>query len=292
MERMRPASRTPTQVCEIHLQVHICTLLTRPVFDLINVARIHNSSIPSEDLLTESTLDRLFNLASIQQWNLAYNSSEPVRAIAGSVLAGQIIEALEPLAEGKKAPKVNIQFGAYAAFMAFFGLAGLDKTSSDFKGIVDYASSMAFELVTNATNPTVDDVSVRFYFANGTASENTPKMFPLFGEDATTISWKDFKSGMSEFAIEDTEHWCKLCGNTDGTCANSSGEDDSASSSSNSGDSSDGISKPVAGVIGALVTLVVILGVQAAVLLLGGLRLVKKSTLASTGAQEPDMVKA
>ncbi|CAF3554048.1 unnamed protein product [Fusarium graminearum] len=266
------------------------------IFDLINVARIHNSSIPSDNLLKESTLDKLYNLASIHEWNLAYNSSEPVRAIAGSVLGGQILEALEPLAEGKKAPKVNIQFGAYGAFMAFFGLAGLDKASSDFMGIVDYASSMAFELVTNVTNPTVNDVSVRFYFANGTAGENTPKLFPLFGDDATTLSWKDFKTGMTGFAIEDTKHWCKLCGNTDGTCASSSSgddDDDSASSSSNSGGSSGGISKPVAGVIGALVTLVVILGVQAAVILIGGLRLVKKSTLApAAAASAPAMAKA
>ncbi|CAJ0545812.1 Ff.00g092850.m01.CDS01 [Fusarium sp. VM40] len=262
------------------------------IFDLINVARIHNSSVPSDDLLTESTLDKLYNLASIHEWNLAYNSSEPVRAIAGSVLAGQIIEALEPLASGTKAPKVNIQFGAYAAFMSYFGLAGLDKASSDFTGVVDYASSMAFELVTNATKPTADDVSVRFYFANGTASENTPKLFPLFGEDKTTISWKDFKSGMSEFAIKDNKHWCKLCGNTDGICASSSDNDDSASSQSSSGGSGNGVSKPVAGVIGALVTLVVILGIQAAVVLFGGLRLVKKSTLAAAGDSKPEEIKA
>ncbi|PNP77445.1 hypothetical protein FNYG_09321 [Fusarium nygamai] len=261
------------------------------IFDLINVARIHNSSIPSDDLLDESTLEKLYHLASIHEWNLAYNSSEPVRAIAGAVLAGQIIEALEPLAEGKKGPKVNIQFGAYAAFMSFFGLAGLDKVSSDFKGVVDYASSMAFELVTNATNPTADDVSVRFYFANGTAAQHTPKLFPLFGKDQTTISWKDFKTGMSDFAIEDTKHWCKLCGNNDGTCASNS-DDDSTSSQSSSGGSGNGVSKPVAGVIGALVTLVVILGVQAAFILLGGLRLVKKSTLAAAGASQAGAVKA
>lgn len=261
------------------------------IFDLINVARIHNSSIPSDHLLDESTLEKLYHLASIHEWNLAYNSSEPVRAIAGSVLAGQIIEALEPLAEGKKGPKVNIQFGAYAAFMSFFGLAGLDKVSSDFKGVVDYASSMAFELVTNATNPTADDVSVRFYFANGTAAQHTPKLFPLFGKDETTVSWKDFKTGMSDFAIEDTKHWCKLCGNNDGTCASNS-DDDSTSSQSSSGGSGNGVSKPVAGVIGALVTLVVILGVQAAFILLGGLRLVKKSTLVAAGASQAGAVKA
>ncbi|KAH6898506.1 histidine phosphatase superfamily [Thelonectria olida] len=257
------------------------------IFDLINVATIHNSSIPSDDLLNESTLDKLYNLASIHEWNLAYNSSTPVRSIAGAVLAGQILEALEPLAKGEKGnAKFNIQFGAYGTFMAFFGLAQLHKADSDFMGVCNYASSMTFELVTNATKPTADDVSVRFYFSNGTAAEEEPKLFPLFNQEKTTLSWADFKSGMSDFAIEDDQHWCKLCGNTDGLCASNSTSttsDDDSSSQSSSGSGS-GISKPVAGVIGALVTLAVILGLQAAFLLLGGFRLVKKARLAPSSS--------
>ncbi|KAI5466211.1 histidine phosphatase superfamily [Mariannaea sp. PMI_226] len=250
------------------------------IFDLVNVATIHNTSISSEKLLTESTLSKLYDLASVHEWNLAYNSSAPVRAISGAVLAGQIIDALEPLANSEKGnPKFNVQFGAYGTFMSFFGLAQLDKTNSDFTGVCDYASSMTFELVTNATDPTADDVSVRFYFSNGTASENKPKLFPLFNQDKTTLSWADFKSGMNEFAVQDDQHWCKLCGNTDGVCAaNSTSSGDNTSQSSSN--SSDGISKPVAGVIGACVTLAVILGLQAAFILLGGFRLVKKSKLA------------
>lgn len=254
------------------------------VFDLINCATIQNSSVPSDDLLTEPTLDRLYNLASIHEWNLAYNSSDRVRAIAGSVLGGQIIEALQTLVDGKKGPKFNIQFGAYGTFMAFFGLAQLEAASSDFMGVCNYASSMTFELVTNSSTPTVDDISVRFYFANGTAAENTPTLFPLFGQKETTLKWNDFKQGMMDFAIEDDAHWCDLCGNTGGACAGNSTSSGGASSSSSSSGGDNGISKPVAGVIGALVTLVVILGVQAAIMLLGGLRMVKKSTLAHSSA--------
>ncbi|KAF7549258.1 hypothetical protein G7046_g8407 [Stylonectria norvegica] len=169
--------------------------------------------------------------------------------------------------------------------MAFFGLAQLDAASPDFRGICDYASSMTFELVTNATTaaPTADDVSVRFYFSNGTAAENPNGLFPLFGQDETTLKWSAFQEGMAKFAIEDTQHWCKTCGNNDGACASNS-TDTTGDASSNSSGSGNGVSKPVAGVIGALVTLVVILGIQAAVLLFGGLRLAKKSTLAGGNA--------
>ncbi|GJN77806.1 histidine acid phosphatase [Purpureocillium lilacinum] len=253
------------------------------IFDLINVATIHNSSISADDLLTNATLARLYNLASIHEWNLAYNSSEPVRAIAGSVLAGQIIDALQPIVDGKSAtPKFNAQFGAYGTFMAFFGLAQLPKASPDFYGICDYASSMAFELFTTSSDakPKADDISVRFLFANGTAAEKGIKTFPLFGQNKDTLSWNDFKTGMSKFAISDTPHWCQLCGNTDGKCASNSTGSGGDVGQNSTGSGSGGVSKPVAGVIGALVTLVVILGIQALVMAIGGLRLVKKSTLA------------
>ncbi|KAK2606140.1 hypothetical protein QQS21_003423 [Conoideocrella luteorostrata] len=264
------------------------------IFDYINVAKIHNASIPSTDLITNDTFSRLYNLASIHEWNLAYNASEPVRAIAGSVLAGQIIDSLQAIIDGAKgASKFNVQFGAYGTFMAFFGLAQLPKASPDFYGICDYASSMTFELYTTSTaaKPAAADINVRFLFANGTAAASTGgvKQFPLFGQDKTSLSWNDFKSGMSKFAIADTKHYCDLCGSTSGTCASNSttskGDGNGASTQSNN-DSGNGVSKPVAGVIGALVTLVVILGLQAAVMLLGGLRLVKKSTLA--GARGPE----
>ncbi|OAA42638.1 Histidine phosphatase superfamily, clade-2 [Metarhizium rileyi] len=253
------------------------------IWDYINVAKIHNSSIASGHLINDQTFERLFNLASIHEWNLAYNVSEPVRAIAGTVLAGQILDSLQAVVDGTKGvANFHAQFGAYGTFMAFFGLAQLPKASQDFYGIVEYASSMAFELFTTSTvaKPSADEINVRFLFANGTAANNEPKAFPLFGQDKTALSWKDFKSGMRKFAIADDKHWCTLCGNTSGNCAANSATGGNAPSTQPKASSDNGISKPVAGVIGALVTLVVILGIQAAVISFGDLRLVKKSTLA------------
>ncbi|KAM4055052.1 Histidine acid phosphatase [Hirsutella rhossiliensis] len=253
------------------------------IFDLINVATIHNASIPSSSLLTPAALARLYSLASAHEWNLAYNASEPVRAMAGAVLAGQVVDALQAIVDAKpKAPRLHAQFGAYGTFMAFFGLARLPAASPDFYGICNYASSMAFELVTDApigAKVRDDDVAVRFLFANGTAAEHGLEAYPLFGQDRLTLPWHDFKAAMSKFAIVDSEHWCGLCGKTDGKCASTATAalDGNAFSRASS---DKGVSRPVAGVIGALVTLVVILAVQAAVMLFGGLRLVKKSTLA------------
>lgn len=49
------------------------------------------------------------------------------------------------------APKVNIQFGSYATFLSYFGLASLPLEDGSFNGMPDYSSLMIWELVTNAT---------------------------------------------------------------------------------------------------------------------------------------------
>ncbi|KAK6212909.1 histidine acid phosphatase [Colletotrichum tabaci] len=262
------------------------------IFDLINVASIHNESIPAADLLTNSTIRTLTDYANIHEWNLAYNESDPIRAVAGKVLAGQVLQGLNATLQNAAksgSVKANIQFGAYATFSSFFGLARLHDVSDDFKSVVDYASSIVFELVTNVTSdgvPAADDVSVRFRFANGSSGTNPLTAYPLFGRAETILPWATFADEMRRFAIQDTKEWCTACGNSTGTCATALGLDgtaDSNGSGSGSGGGSgsgSGISTPIAGVIGALVTLVVILGIQGLVMLVGGLRMVKKSKIA------------
>lgn len=273
------------------------TLLTSDnlVFDLVHVATIHNSSIPSDQLLTPDALHQLQTRADQHEWNLAYNASSPIRAVAGAVLAAQIVQALNATLTGPAA-KLNVQFGAYGTFMSFFGLAGLPAASPAFMGIVDYASSMIFELVTNASLPTngstIDaaDVSVRFLFVNGTVGANNPLTpFPLFGQTDELLSWSAFAQGMNAFGIGDTPSWCAACGNSTGVCAPSSASSSgngSSCASSGSGGSGGGVSTPVAGVIGALVTLVVILAAEGLVMGVAGLRLTRKRSLpkASNGA--------
>lgn len=236
---------------------------------------------------------QLQTLANIHELGLAFNKSEPVRAIAGSVLAAEILESLNDTIEASlkktSAERFNVQFGAYATFMSFFGLANLTNTSADFQGIVDYASSMAFELVTNATvngtdapttmNP--DDVSVRFLFANGSASDSAPAQeYPLFGQSETTLPWSDFVTNMQKFAIGDTQSWCKACGNSTGVCASASSSDSGSDSGASSSSSGSGLSAGAAAAVGvcSLLGLVLLLILGAA---LAGFRVVKKGKRAA-----------
>lgn len=259
------------------------------VFDYINVAEIHNSTIPSSNLLTPPTLLQLRTLADTHEFNLAYNASDPIRAITGATLAAQIVQALNnTVTTGGKTP-VNIQFGAYGGFQSFFGLANLTSANSDFYGIPDYASTMTFELFTTAAPepfPAVEDLSVRFLFHNGTTGNNSvPVAYPLFGQSNTTLSWSDFMNGMNTFAVGSQSQWCAACGNSTGVCASPDSSNSGPIVGGNgSGSGSGGISKAVAGVIGAMVTLAVILGVEGLVMLVAGLRLVRKNRMGGGGA--------
>lgn len=246
------------------------------IWDLLNVAMIHNSTstfAPSNSF-SDGTMQELRGLASTMELNLAYNSSEPIRAIAGKTLAGEVLSALKETVNSGGSPKLAIQFGSYATFLSYFGIAGLLDVNPSFHGIPSYASSMAWELVTNAKDgmPTESDIKVRFLFHNGTSTPGATDLnaYPLFGQTAIEMPWAQFADNMNHIAISSEGDWCHACGNTTGICAST--KDATSNPPGN-------ITRAVAGVIGAMVTLSVIGIVVASIMLLFGLRLVRKSTM-------------
>lgn len=243
------------------------------IFDYLNVALIHNSSseFPSSGLLSDEVYNQLLTLASTSEYNLAYNSSDEIRAIEGMSLAGEVLEGLEDIVTSQGKSKLNIQFGSYGTFMSYFGLAQLPSMNVNFTGIPDYASSMAWELVTNSTSdafPAESEISVRFIFHNGTITgSSTPDQYSLFGQSSTVLPWTDFVEQTKKIAVTNQDQWCQACGNTDSQCPAAS-----VQSTRNSG----GMSKAVAGVVGAMVTLGVILILEALFFLVGGFTIAKR----------------
>jgi hypothetical protein len=80
--------------------------LTRIVFDYVYVSTIHNQTIPSGNLLTNETMFQLQTRADNHEFNLAYNASEPVRAIQGATLAAQICKCPICLRNPGTCPKI------------------------------------------------------------------------------------------------------------------------------------------------------------------------------------------
>lgn len=276
------------------------------VFDYLNVARIHNASIPSGGLLTDDTFYQIRTLSDQHEFNLAYNASSPVRSIAGMQLAAQVVQFLNSSLTSKGASnQFGIQFGAYATFQAIFGLMNMTTSTSalstqdamDFWGIPDYASTMIWELYSNSTGAAgngsvvasaytnTDDLNVRFLFHNGTTSNiSEPTQFPMFGSTSVSMPWNTFVSKMNAISVGTTEQWCNMCGaSSSNVCAayNSTSSSGSTGSTTTTTQKSGGLSNVVCGVIGAMVTLAVILGLEAIFMLVGGYRLINRKRLAS-----------
>lgn len=245
-------------------------------------------------------------------------------------LAAQVVQYLNStLTSAGSANQFGIQFGAYASFQALFGLMNMTVTSSalnqttadDFWGIPDYASTMIWELYSNSTgasgNGTVvssaytntADLFVRFLFHNGTTySYDEPNAFPMFGYSSVSMPWNTFLTNMNAISIGTTAAWCNICGASSSTiCTTSTATTSSNSTTTSSGSSSTSttaaasststssskshISNAVAGVIGAMVTLAVILGLEAIFLLVGGYKLISKRRL-NTAEAVPVTTKA
>ncbi|QKX54607.1 uncharacterized protein TRUGW13939_01695 [Talaromyces rugulosus] len=259
------------------------------IWDMLHVALIHNStsSLPNSDLINDQTMQQLLVLANTHEFNLAYNNTDTIRAVAGMTLAGQVLASLnQTIASGGKS-KLNIQFGSYATFLSYFGLARLTSDDVNFTGIPDYCSSMAWELITNTTGtdmPSESDISVRFVFNNGTINNSTQlQAYPLFGQSTIELPWTQFVESTNRFALTSQQQWCQVCGNSTGICASSTTTDPSSGSSSSF---NEGMSLPVAGVIGAMVTLGVLGLLTALIMLVFGLRLVRTSAGAFSSRTE------
>lgn len=236
------------------------------VFDLLNVASIHNASVAPE--ISAEDLNRLFTLANQWEWNRNYNASEPDRSIGGKALAGGFLRQMSSVIDGNARVKFSLMAGSYDTFLSFFGLADMQSVDVNFTGLPDYAASMAFEMYSEADNASFpsanpeDDLLVRFLFRNGTDDSDELTPAPLFGlgQDSTTLSWGRFKQLMDEISITDVADWCTACGATEDFCVAATMATDAAESQSDGGSSSSGsgLSNAAAGGIGAGVTLAVV----------------------------------
>ncbi|KAK0632900.1 histidine acid phosphatase [Immersiella caudata] len=238
------------------------------VFDLINVARIHNATSPARDV-TEDQLFQLRTLADSAEFGYNYNRTQRARSIHAETLAAGILAQLNKTVSSAGKLKFSLLAGSYDTMLAFFGLTNLTSASPDFFGLPGYASTMAFELFSPETETSFPadpsaSLRVRFRFQNGT--ESSLDAFPLFGGNEVSLSWPEFVDRMQPRAITTAAKWCATCGGKADFCAAyADGEGNANATSASSG----GMSNAVAGVIGAMVTLgmVTVVGILAYVLL-------------------------
>ncbi|KAF3906424.1 hypothetical protein ABW20_dc0105359 [Dactylellina cionopaga] len=264
------------------------------IFDLINVAQIHNSS--ASENVTAEELFQLRTLADSAEFGLNFNASQPARSIHAQTLAGAILNQLNQTVTSKGKLKFSLFAGSYDTFLAFFGITNLTSTNPNFFGLPGYASTMAFEVLTDAdvdAFPTnVNDLKVRFLFRNGSDASAPLTAFPLFGQQEVTLSWTDFVSQISERAITSVEKWCNMCMSEEDFCApyDPRLSSEPAGTASSSGNSGSKMSNAVAGVIGAIVTLAVVAIAGLGIYLISKRRRAPASSSASIGSAEKGSV--
>jgi prostatic aicd phosphatase len=246
------------------------------IFDYFNVGYNHNKTIYSN--VSTDDLFQLRTLADSQSFDLNYNASSPNASIGGKTLAGNILSHLNQTASQSN-PNVKVTYfvGAYSPMMAFWGISGIANTSSNFMGLPDYASTMAFELRRPANTSGFNDLSVRFGFRNGSLPSAELNYFPMFGrgQNETDMTWSDFAQAMSRISISSDAAWCSACNSNMTFCIGSSSSSASASGVNSTGSqgtaqssqSSGGLSNAAAGGIGAGVTIGVIALIEGAVAL-------------------------
>ena len=254
------------------------------IFDLVNVARIHNATSPARNV-TDEQLFQLRTLANSAEFGYNFNTSQPARSLHAETLAGAVLAQLNQTVASKGKLKFSLLAGSYDVFLAFFGLANLTSASPDFFGLPDYASTMAFEVFTtaNSTEFPADaaaNLRVRFLFRNSTYGQ--PTAFPLFGKGEDSLSWPDFVKEIRNRAITSASQWCSLCRSSVSFCAAYKSDTDAGGSEA-SGNGR--MSNAVAGVIGAMVTLAV-------VALVSGLAFVLLRKRQSGEAQEKTSVRS
>lgn len=217
-----------------------------------------------------------------------YNSSLPDRSIGGESLLGGMLRQIKSVVDDEAATKFSLMTGSYDTFLAFFGIMGLPAVEPKFYGIPDYASTITFELYSEADNATFpaagnvdEELLVRFLFRNGTEADSELTSYALGDlpvEESGGVKYGAFRNGLEGDAMSSVGAWCQRCGSQAEFClsadATMDGETASSSAGNENGGQNSGLSAAAGGGIGAGVTLAVV----AAVALLAWVILRKRSS--------------
>ena len=249
------------------------------IWDYVQYGVTHNSTVANA--VSDADLVKLRILADDAIYAQNCNTSS-ASSIAGRTLATRMIESLYSNINTLGAyQQMTLFFGSFEPLMSFFALAGLPSMQDqEFYSIPEQGASMVIELFTfvadgeSATYPSdSSNLFVRFLYLNGTDEGAALMQHPLFGADPNNmyVSFSDFVAGIEPIMMLSIEDWCSQCGSYSIFCPAFEGEND-PSGGTDLTTSNHRLSPALAGVIGALVTLVVLALVVGAAMLLLGLR--------------------
>ncbi|KAJ5468843.1 hypothetical protein N7475_006595 [Penicillium sp. IBT 31633x] len=258
---------------------------------------VHNASLL--EALNEADIIHARWLADQYLWSTnsqqSSSSGSTIRVIspiAGQTLASSILAAFDlNIQESGDRHKMTLLFGGDEPAVALSSLIGLaSKQQSNFLSRLVRGGSFVFELYSfedssnlYPTYPGSDNLYVRFLLHNGTDNATEFEPYSLFGHGPSraSIPYTEFRSELETFAVASTQEWCLRC-NSDSVFCNGV-LDQSASQPEKKR-----MSPAVAGVIGAIVTLIVVGVISALAFFVWGIRKSKAHKGSRGGFKGPD----
>jgi hypothetical protein len=242
------------------------------IYEYVNYMNTHNKTVNAGLGLANNTIDELranaFELERAKNGDslrnnpkFAYNN---ISSIAGQTLAKQIASSLSAATQGTGS-KLTLMFGSFEPMLAFFSLMGLYSTenllSGPFSTLPNPGSAMIFELIGQDSGdvsamPSPQEFMLRFTYRANTDVGEPFSAYPLFPSDSNSqiIPYTSFLGQLQRYA-KDSLQWCRACRAIFAPWCNTSASASPSDPPSECKEPS--VSAPIAGVIGAMVTLAV-----------------------------------
>ncbi|KAL6864449.1 histidine phosphatase superfamily [Trichoderma novae-zelandiae] len=243
------------------------------IYEYVNYMNTHNKTVNAGLGFANTTvgvlranafeLERAMNGDSLSNLpNFTYNN---ITTIAGQTLGMQIASSLSGATIGADRSKLTLMFGSLEPMMAFFSLMGLysgsNLLSGPFSTLPEPGSAMIIELLGHDSGdtsavPAPQEFMVRFtYRANADVGEPF-SVYPLSSNssDSQVMPFTTLLGQLQRFS-QDSSQWCSSCRAIFASWCDARSTPSISDPSYPSKKSS--LSAPVAGVIGAMVTLAV-----------------------------------
>lgn len=218
------------------------------IYDFMNVNDIHNATF--SQALPSTYLAQVQTLANWHEYNVFSDQAiGGIGNIAGLTLLPTILNGFADIANSTNPVKLSITAIAYKPFLSLFNMTGVASANPSLAGIVDYAAAVALELRQPSGG---GEPVIRFNFKNG--SDATFVTYNFLNRTGD-VPLSAFIDAMAPVAVNTTAAWCSICANTqDRGCAALA-----LATAQGEADVRPKISPAGAGVLGAGLTLAVVL---------------------------------
>lgn len=239
----------------------------------------HNATISS--LLGDGELKVLEEVASVRAWEKTADLEvgDMIMAVAGRTLLGNVGKKFTDwYSSGGFSNRMNIVVGSWEPILAFAALANLtygEYLNKPFSSIPEFGTTLVFELYARGqleeekTQPDLDDLRVKIYWAEY-SNDTFWEELDIFGVAKEGVLLSEFRSFVTERGINNAEEWCRLCGGVTAASFCPGYLDDF---DSNSNIFLGPLTPAIAGVIGSIGMLLLVLVVGIVAKVCGGLRI-------------------